>query len=449
MASTEQRTGFRLPWAAASSGGPGDAPADESTASEGDGAEASVTAAAQTPSEPPAAEAVPASAAMASEPEIDPGPEEATDRPAPARWQPGPAPATEPPVLKPNRFLADLARAMRSAAEASRTSTLEAFRQDAKAYVEGIHARSAAEAEQLRQAADEDIGGVKDWSKTEIARIRAETEERIADRRLALERDLDGHAALIEGKIDHVQTRVSEYEAEMDAFFERLEAIDDPGRFAAVAAQVPDPPTFGEPEGDGRGPAVEIMAAAEAVHEGAPAIEPATAAAPSAPTPEADEPTLETSDAVEAVEPAPDDIPAEDPRLAALGLSPDDAAEGESQAAEEAFPELDEARIAARLGDTAAVAPVTVGSATTNVIVVGLVSVASIASFKRHLAKLTGVQSVGVSSGPDGEFVFKAVHDQGLALQEAVTMLPGFGARVVASADGVLNVSARDPESES
>ena len=37
---------------------------------------------------------------------------------------------------------------------------------------------------------------------------------------------------------------------------------------------------------------------------------------------------------------------------------------------------------------------------------VGLVSVASIASFKRQLGRVAGVQSVGVSSGPDGEFVF-------------------------------------------
>ena len=49
---------------------------------------------------------------------------------------------------------------------------------------------------------------------------------------------------------------------------------------------------------------------------------------------------------------------------------------------------------------------------TTQVVVVGLVSVATIASFKRHLGRATGVQSVGVSSGPDGEFVFAVAHGQ-------------------------------------
>ena len=85
---------------------------------------------------------------------------------------------------------------------------------------------------------------------------------------------------------------------------------------------------------------------------------------------------------------------------------------------------------------------------TTNVVVVGLVSVASIASFKRHLARLPGIQSVGVSSGPDGEFVFKATHDPDVSLGDAVPALPGFAARVVAAGEGVLNISARDPESE-
>ena len=48
---------------------------------------------------------------------------------------------------------------------------------------------------------------------------------------------------------------------------------------------------------------------------------------------------------------------------------------------------------------------------TTRVVVTGLVSVASIAGFKRNLSRVAGVQSVGVSSGPDGEFVFAVNHD--------------------------------------
>ena len=87
-------------------------------------------------------------------------------------------------------------------------------------------------------------------------------------------------------------------------------------------------------------------------------------------------------------------------------------------------------------------------SLTTRVVVTGLVSVASIAGFKRQLSRVAGVQSVGVSSGPDGEFLFSVTHDASLVLRDAVTTLPGFGARVTAEAEGELTVTAKDPEAE-
>ncbi len=85
---------------------------------------------------------------------------------------------------------------------------------------------------------------------------------------------------------------------------------------------------------------------------------------------------------------------------------------------------------------------------TTQVVVTGLVSVASIASFKRHLGRAHGVQSVTVASGPDGEFVFNVTHRTDSGLREAIPALPGFGARVTGTGDGVLSVTARDPEAE-
>ena len=44
--------------------------------------------------------------------------------------------------------------------------------------------------------------------------------------------------------------------------------------------------------------------------------------------------------------------------------------------------------------------------------------------------------------------MFKTVHDADVVLKDVIPTLPGFGARVVASGEGVVNVSARDPESE-
>jgi hypothetical protein len=85
---------------------------------------------------------------------------------------------------------------------------------------------------------------------------------------------------------------------------------------------------------------------------------------------------------------------------------------------------------------------------TTQVIVSGLVSVASIASFKRHLGRIGGVESVAVASGPDGEFVFNVTHRADVSFREALPSMPGFAARVTSTGDGLVIVSARDPEAE-
>jgi hypothetical protein len=84
----------------------------------------------------------------------------------------------------------------------------------------------------------------------------------------------------------------------------------------------------------------------------------------------------------------------------------------------------------------------------TQVVVVGLVSVASIATFKRQVGRLPGVKSVGVSSGPDGEFIFTVGHNSDTSLSSLIPTLPTFQARVVSEREGVLNVSAHDPEAE-
>ena len=85
---------------------------------------------------------------------------------------------------------------------------------------------------------------------------------------------------------------------------------------------------------------------------------------------------------------------------------------------------------------------------TTQVIVSGLVSVASIASFKRHLGRLPGVRGVAVASGPAGEFVFNVTHQPDVSFRDAVPTMPGFAARVTSTADGLVHVTARDPEAE-
>src|SRR5690242_20256613 len=234
MASTDAKSGFRLPW---STDRNDTDPATETSDQTVDEAQpqGAVDATDATP------EAAPADVAQ----------EQAYDAPSapaaaatPTRDAPAAGAASATPSRKPNKFMADLTKAMQTAAESARADVLEKFNADAKAHIEGIHASTADEATQLRKRADEDVASIREWSKAEIAHIREETDERIAHRKEVLEREVEAHAAQIEARIEHVQSRVTGFEAEMAAFFERLLAEEDPTRFAAMAETLPEPPTF-------------------------------------------------------------------------------------------------------------------------------------------------------------------------------------------------------------
>lgn len=266
----------------------------------------------------------------------------------------------------------------------------------------------------------------------------------------------------------------------MASFFEGLLTIDDPARFAATAASLPEPLPF----------AVDLDAEDDAVLATAtttgelpqPTPEPDVSAAPdeslagteATPFGEAPDVALEELEPVPAAEGdeadaepasvAPDvtvaDEPAADPRISAMGLTPDFAA-AEAEAAVDAtwsdgseqaddVPDLPEEALATRLASlVSAEHEPTFGGPpeTTQLVVVGLVSVASVAGFKRNLSRIPGVRSVGVSSGPDGEFVFTCTHAGDVSLRESVPTMQGFGARLTSAGDGVLHITARDPES--
>ncbi|HET7727602.1 MAG TPA: hypothetical protein VFK54_09775 [Candidatus Limnocylindrales bacterium] len=449
MATTDAKTGFRLPWTAERSEHADDA------SSHGD---------------PAAPEAWPAADAA----------QVTADAPAPDAAVTGTAPGGNP-HRRPSKFLADLTKAMQAAAEQAREQTLTQFQADAKAFVELIHETSAADITTIRSAADGDIAGIREWSKAEIARIREETEQRITQRKSELERQLEDHAASIEARIERVHGTVAAFESRMAAFFERLLTEDDPGAFASMAENLPEPPRFEDilPEAF-NAPAAAAPAAVEA-HAAPEAPEAAVdAAAPVDHQPEAEaeaeaeppanavaetvaeaEPVAEADTAwpvAEQAEEAGDQAPSPevDDTTSAMDL---DAAEAEAAlafraqaTAESADAEggLMDASLMQRLaGLGVSLGPDHVGeNVSTQVVVVGLVSVASIASFKRHLTRVDGIESVGVTSGPDGEFVFNVAHRVDVGLAEVVTTLPGFGARVTDSADGVIHVTAHDPETD-
>ncbi len=499
MASTDAKSGFRLPWSTdrTDSDGESDASAEagavDTTEQQGDSEsetptmiDSALTPTGEAPQDDATAVATDAPV-TATAPKVA---SVSAEIPAAA-----PAPA---PTRKPNKFMADLTKAMQTAAEAARADTLERFSAEAKTHIEAIHASTADEATVLRKRADDDISSVRDWSKQEIARIREETDERIAHRKEVLEREIEAHAAEIEARIERVQSRVSAFEGEMAAFFEKLLSEDDPTRFAAMAETLPEPPSFDDDDtapsswaapvetpADASEPVdvppasedvatVDAAEAPEAVAESpadeAATIEPVAEAPVEEPVAEA---TAEAAPSDWTPEPAPEattedngdlfgiasDAPASetDPRLSALGIEQDFAAAeaeaaqfpAESTTDEQEIPTIAEDALAARLAGLVAEEHAPAGeAASTRVVVTGLVSVASIAGFKRNLARVSGVRSVGVSSGPDGEFVFAVSHDPGLSLTDGIATLPGFGARVTNEAEGELTVAARDPESE-
>ncbi len=276
MATTDSRTGFRLPWSTdraasreasaepadelvaaapasdtdtppASMPGPGDT-IDQGAAGDGAlGQEGLVTTLA-----PDAAQHPVTAASPAPEPATPWAATQADDAPAPIADAPAPAPDAGPglpslaptPARRPTKFLADLTRAMQAAAEQARSATLEQYRSEGTSVIEQIHARSATGATELRRHADDDVAAIKDWSKAEIARIREETERRITSRREQLEGQLERHAAIIEHEIEKVRGRISTFESDMGTFFDDLLREEDPAVFAARAANLPEPPSF-------------------------------------------------------------------------------------------------------------------------------------------------------------------------------------------------------------
>ena len=468
MATTESRSGFRLPWSA-------------DRAPFRDGSDAFIE------DDP-----------QRGDPAQETGAAGPLETALGSTGTPGTIPAPEdrsvPPVMPPKRptkFLTDLIHAVQAAAEQARAATLEQYHVEGSSFVEQIQGRSLADADALRRRADDDIASIKDWSKTEIARIREETENRVAGRRGQLEGQLARHAALVERDVARIEEQIASFEARMAGFFDELLAETDLTTLAAHAQQMPEAPAFAEVDDAaftallseppvGIPPATPIARAEtaepETIADGAEAaLDAARAAiqvdAEATASDEVASAEVARSEGAGDASVAADDVAetgaedsvsqAVDSRLAMLGLSPDfaaaEAAAAEAAAAEAAAaetPEFAETNYAARLAgllpasdsgtsaDPTSAAPVT----STQVVVTGLVSVASIASFKRHLSREAGVRRVSVSSGPDGEFVFTVQHEGSVSLRDLIPALPGFQARVTGGTDGVVTASAHDPE---
>jgi hypothetical protein len=306
---------------------------------------------------------------------------------------------------------------MHSTAETARQATIDQCQADAKAYTEQLHARKEDETASLRKAAEADVIAIREWSKAEVERIRLETEQRISRRRELLDQELQEYNSGIAFEIERVQKRVQSYQDEIAQYFEQLLQEPDPTTFASMGARMPEPPDFtdadrGHLATDIRALREQIMRSGEVAE-----IEDVAAAA------------------------APEDVAQEQPEIEDVAAAvPEDFAQEQPEIEEAVVPRTD------RRGAAAASQPA--GPESTQVVVVGLVSVASIVAFKRQLSRLPGVKSVGVSSGPDGEFVFTVSHGLETSLGSLIPTIPAFQATVISEREGVLNVSASDPEAE-
>ena len=442
MASTEQRSGFRLPWAseprinAASDG----ADAGHSEASiEADTTEATVSKDNGTATIDPrsmpwptpdgandqateAAEAASEEATEATAATETPETTEASEAMDPTEAA-APAPISPVKSRRDNPLVAGLVRAMRDAAQTARQDSLTRFAETAKARVEGIHTESAEAAAAIRRQSDQDIIGIRDWSKSEMARVREETEGQIAERRRQVEIEVERHAAGVDHRIKLVEAAVARFESDMDGFFKTLLAEEDPTKLAGYAEQVPEPPTFEDDDLGTWTPEVTLGSGDAAAAE-----EDFLAGLRDA--------VVEDTSTEDSETPVASGDGSADESLADDGSGTD---------AESDLPALDDQDVVDRLAKFTDPASGRDELTTTRLSVVGLVSVASIAGFKRALSRAAGVRTVNVASGPGGDFVFTVQHAAATDFRTLIPELDGFAASITGDADGVLTVSATEP----
>ncbi len=152
------------------------------------------------------------------------------------------APAAAP--RKPSKLMADLSAAILATAASARDSALLQLDADARQITEAIRESATEGGATLRKRSDDDVAGIRDWSKAEIARIREETDGRIATRKAQLENELAAHAASVNNRVEEVTFEVDRYRSDMEAYFERLASEDDPSTLATMVEAMPDLPSF-------------------------------------------------------------------------------------------------------------------------------------------------------------------------------------------------------------
>lgn len=309
-----------------------------------------------------------------------------------------------------NPLVAGLVRAMREAARAAHDEAVATLRVDVAARTEAIREHGTARATELKRAAEADVLSIREWSKAEMARVREETESRIAARKIQLVAETERESRDTDALLDRLTAAVEAFEAETDAFFKTLLAEEDPGRLAGLAEQLPPPPSLEEfPAGEPVG-----VHATHARAGRSPSHAPGSSAFAPTDTSQEGEPPLTMTVVPTAMEAPADDASRAD------GLDADAAAAAEA----EALLGLDEK---------------------TQLVVSGLSSVGAIAAFKGALLNSPGVSAVSVNAGDNGDVLITMTHAAGTDVRRALRDIEAFQPAVIADDGATLVVVAREP----
>ena len=350
-----------------------------------------------------------------------------------------PTTAAEPPPggAEATPFLRDLVGAMRGVAESSRDTTLAELREAVEKRVEELGGNTAERAEELRRRSEQDLNGIGDWERAELERVRTAAEQRREARRAQLDKELADHQAAADAEVEATRARLAQYEQELEAFFAKLSAINDPAAFVSAAKRMPPPP--------------DLAARQASAAPAAPAAPAAAGEPPAASAPEHVAESEPQTPPADASGPSGDTLAR---RLAQLnerlGSAPA-AAEAAAPAAETPTETAAETPAApAPAAATATVAPPTpstngtAAEASTPIVVKGLGSFGAITSFKQALERVDGISGVTLSLGPTGDFVYRASHSGEFDIVAAIRSIEGQSAEIT-QVDGQLRVTIERP----
>ena len=169
------------------------------------------------------------------------------------------ATAAVEPSDEGSEFLAELVRAMQTAAGQERARIGEDIDRRRQEQIDEVQARKASEADRMRELAAEDVQGIDAWVEVETARIQLERERRATAVREDLETSLAEHSSKIDREIETLERAISIYRAQVEAFFDSLDGETDPILIAQKAASRPIFPALGA--------AAEAVAVASPIEE--------------------------------------------------------------------------------------------------------------------------------------------------------------------------------------